>query len=71
LIDKELFIPDMAGVRPKLAGPNDPVRDFIITDESKNGMPGLIYLIGIESPGLTSSPAIARMVGEMVRERLW
>jgi L-2-hydroxyglutarate oxidase LhgO len=69
-LDKDAFVPDMAGVRPKLSGLNDPVRDFIITDESKNGMPGLIDCIGIESPGLTSSPAIARMVAAMVMERL-
>lgn len=69
-LDKDAFVPDMAGIRPKLSGPSDPVRDFIITDESKNGMPGLINCIGIESPGLTSSPAIARMVAAMVGERL-
>ena len=69
-LDKKAFTPDMAGVRPKLSGPKDPVRDFIITDESKNGMPGLINCIGIESPGLTSSPAIARMVVAIVEDHL-
>jgi L-2-hydroxyglutarate oxidase LhgO len=68
-LDKDFFVPDMAGVWPKLSGPNDPVRDFIITDESKNGLPGFINCIGIESPGLTSAPAIARMVALMVEER--
>jgi L-2-hydroxyglutarate oxidase LhgO len=69
-LDRNLFTPDMSGVRPKLSGPSDPVHDFIITDESKNGMPGLINCIGLESPGLTSSPAIARMVTAMAVECL-
>jgi L-2-hydroxyglutarate oxidase LhgO len=69
-LEKDSFVPDMSGVRPKLSGPDDPVRDFIITDELKNGLPGFINCIGIESPGLTSSPAIAKMVAAMVEERL-
>jgi L-2-hydroxyglutarate oxidase LhgO len=69
-LDKDAFAPDMAGVRPKLSGPGEKVRDFVITDESSNGLPGLIDLIGIESPGLTASPAIARMVVDMALARL-
>ncbi len=69
-LDKEAFAADMAGIRPKLSGPGEAARDFIIADEAKNGLPGLIDCIGIESPGLTSAPAIARMVAEMVVERL-
>jgi L-2-hydroxyglutarate oxidase LhgO len=69
-LDKDAFVPDMAGVRPKLSGPDDPVRDFIISDEADNGMNNLIDCIGIESPGLTSSPAIAKMVAAMAVERL-
>ena len=65
-LDREAFIPDMAGVRPKLQGPGEQTKDFIIKDESKNGLSGLINLIGIESPGLTASPAIAGMVADMV-----
>ena len=56
----------MAGVRPKLSGQNEKVRDFVIKDETENGMQGLINLIGIESPGLTASPAIAKMVADIV-----
>ena len=69
-LDKEAFIPDMAGVRPKLSGPGDKARDFVIVDEDDKGLPGFINLIGIESPGLTSSPAIARMVANMVKKHL-
>jgi L-2-hydroxyglutarate oxidase LhgO len=69
-LDRNLFMPDMAGVRPKLSGPGEGVRDFVIVDEEKNGLPGFIDLIGIESPGLTASPAIARMVADMALKRL-
>jgi L-2-hydroxyglutarate oxidase LhgO len=54
--------PDQAGIRPKLQLPGDVVRDFIITEESSNGYPGFINLIGIESPGLTSCLAIGKYV---------
>jgi L-2-hydroxyglutarate oxidase LhgO len=59
--DEELE-PDIAGVRPKLQGPGDPARDFVIVDEASRGLPGLVNLVGIDSPGLTSAPAIARYV---------
>ena len=67
-IKKENLHPDMSGIRAKLQAPGDPVRDFVITHEEDKGYPGLINLIGIESPGLTSSPAIAEMVGRIVEE---
>lgn len=62
--------PDMSGIRAKLQGPGQPARDFVIRHEEDRGLPGLINLIGIESPGLTSSPAIAEMVAAMVEELL-
>ena len=43
-----------------------PVKDFIVHEEGDRGLPGLINLIGIDSPGLTASLALARMVGLMV-----
>lgn len=58
--------PEMAGVRPKLQGPGEKQKDFIIRHEADRGLPGLINLIGIESPGLIASPAIAKMVRELV-----
>ncbi len=58
----EWLTPDQAGIRPKLAGPGHAFRDFAIEEESANGMPGFVNLIGIESPGLTASPAIAERV---------
>lgn len=62
--------PEFAGMRPKLQGPNEAFRDFIISHEEKAGFPGLINLIGIESPGLTAAPAIARYVRGIVDEFL-
>ena len=69
-IKKEDLHPDMSGIRAKLQGPGDPVRDFVITHEEDRGYPGLINLVGIESPGLTSAPTIAEMVGNWVDELL-
>jgi len=58
--------PDISGIRPKLQGPGEDFRDFVIADESPRGHPGLVNLIGIDSPGLTSSPAIAEHVARMI-----
>jgi L-2-hydroxyglutarate oxidase LhgO len=69
-IELEDLDPEFAGIRPKLQGPGEAFQDFVIAHEEKNGFPGLINLIGIESPGLTASPAIARYVGRMVKELL-
>lgn len=63
--DEELS-PDIAGIRPKLQASGGPARDFIIREESDRGLPGLVNLIGIESPGLTASLAIAEHVEEMI-----
>ena len=56
----------MSGLRPKLAAPGEPFRDFVIAEESERGAPGLISLVGIESPGLTAAGAIAERVASMV-----
>lgn len=58
--------PDLAGIRPKLQKEGEPARDFVIQEESARGLPGFVNLIGIESPGLTASPAIARIVAGML-----
>ncbi|HQZ18735.1 MAG TPA: NAD(P)/FAD-dependent oxidoreductase [Vicinamibacteria bacterium] len=65
-LTEEDLSPDISGIRPKVQAPGEPARDFIIRDESDRGYPGLINLIGIESPGLTSCLAIARHVDGMV-----
>jgi L-2-hydroxyglutarate oxidase LhgO len=62
----EWLAPDFAGVRPKLAGPGQGVRDFVVSEESARGLPGLVNLVGIESPGLTAAPALAERVVEIL-----
>jgi len=54
--------PGYAGIRPKTAGPKDPAPDFQIQGPRTHGVPGLVHLFGIESPGLTASLALAGMV---------
>lgn len=63
------FIHSFAGIRPKLVDPfgNEKFRDFII--EESPVCANWINLIGIESPGLTGSPAIAKYVLELVRRK--
>lgn len=58
--------PDTAGIRPKLSGPGEAARDFYIAHEADRGARGFVNLAGIESPGLTASPAIARRVAELL-----
>ncbi len=66
-VEDEDLSPDMSGIRPKTQAKGDPVKDFIIRHEEDRGLPGLINLIGIESPGLTASPAIARYVRRLMQ----
>jgi L-2-hydroxyglutarate oxidase LhgO len=54
--------PDMAGVRPRLAAPGEPNRDFVLEADG-----AWIHLVGIESPGLTAAPAIAEQVTALLR----
>jgi L-2-hydroxyglutarate oxidase LhgO len=59
--------PGYAGIRPKTAGPGEPAPDFEIQGPRRHGVPGLVHLFGIESPGLTSSLALADLVLEELR----
>jgi len=61
-VEPEDLVPEMAGIRPKLQGPGDDFRDFVIRQEE----PGFVNLVGIDSPGLTAAPAIAEMVAGML-----
>ena len=61
-LKKEHISPEMSGIRPKLQGPGDTFRDFVISEDH----PGFVNLVGIESPGLTAAPAIARHIGTLV-----
>jgi L-2-hydroxyglutarate oxidase LhgO len=55
-----------AGIRPKISGPGSPAADFKIEGPGTHGVPGLVNLFGIESPGLTSSLAIAARVSALL-----
>jgi len=57
---------DYSGIRPKLAGPGQPSRDFLIEGEAAHGVKGVVNLFGIESPGLTSCLAIAGHVADLL-----
>lgn len=62
----DTLVPDYTGIRPKIHGPDEPHSDFRIDGPDVHGIPGLVAMFGIESPGLTSSLA----VGEKAAERL-
>ena len=51
--------PGYAGIRPKINGPRDPAADFVVQGPAEHGVPGLVNLYGIESPGLTASLPLA------------
>ncbi len=57
--------PDYAGIRPKIRLNGDVYNDFMIQTQAQHGVPGLVNLFGIESPGLTASLAIAQQVGKL------
>jgi L-2-hydroxyglutarate oxidase LhgO len=61
---------DSSGIRPKLQGPKDGFRDFIIRHEADRGFFGLINLVGIESPGLTAAAAIGEYVADIVENEV-
>jgi L-2-hydroxyglutarate oxidase LhgO len=58
--------PGYTGIRPKSHGPSEPAPDFLIQGRNAHGIPGLVNLYGIESPGLTSSLAIADYVAALL-----
>jgi L-2-hydroxyglutarate oxidase LhgO len=58
--------PGYAGIRSKISGEGDPAADFVVQGPRAHGVPGLVNLFGIESPGLTASLALADVVlGEL------
>lgn len=66
-LDVDRLSPDYTGIRPKLVGPGMAAADFRIDGADVHGVPGLVNLFGIESPGLTASLAIAHHVEKLVR----
>lgn len=68
-LPREALVPAFAGLRPKLNGPGEAAADFRIDTEADHGIPHLVQLFGIESPGLTASLALAETVGDVVLGR--
>jgi L-2-hydroxyglutarate oxidase LhgO len=61
------LVPAYTGVRPKLSGPGEPAADFLVQGRADHGLPGLVQMLGIESPGLTSCLALGEYVAGLVR----
>ena len=61
--------PSYAGIRPKIVGPGASAADFVIQGPEVHGVPGVVNLFGIESPGLTSSLAIGDYVAASLEDR--
>jgi len=57
-----------AGIRPKISGPGQAAADFCVQGPEEHGVPGLVNLFGIESPGLTSALALAEMVSALLKD---
>ena len=66
-LEPERLAPGYTGIRPKLVGPGEPPADFRIEAETDHGVPGLVNLLGIESPGLTACLAIGDYVSRLTR----
>ena len=65
-LPNDALAPDYAGIRPKLTGRGQPAADFVIDGPRDHGLPGLIHLFGIESPGITASLSIAEEVADQL-----
>jgi L-2-hydroxyglutarate oxidase LhgO len=66
-ITDEDLTPDMSGIRPKLQRKGEPERDWVIVHEKDRGLERFINLVGMESPALTASAAIARYVDGLMQ----
>lgn len=65
-LDESRLHPSYTGIRPKIVGPGEPAADFRIDGPARHGVRGFVNLLGIESPGLTASLAIAERVAAIV-----
>lgn len=67
-LDEARLQPAYTGIRPKLSAPGEPAHDFVVQGTDAHGLPGLVNLFGIESPGLTAALAIGDFVAAMLRD---
>lgn len=65
-LDADMLQPGYSGIRPKVSGPDDSTKDFVIQWIGKHGVNGLVNLFGIESPGITASLAIAEAIASKI-----
>ena len=65
-LDASRLHPAYAGIRPKISGPGEATRDFYISGPDDHGLPGVVNLFGIESPGLTASLALGETIAAMI-----
>ena len=66
-IPDDCLLPAYSGIRPKVQSPTDGMADFVIMDEGRHGVPGLVNLFGMESPGLTASLKIGSFVTDALK----
>ena len=67
-LEADKLTPAYAGVRPKISGPGDQPGDFVIAGPKESGVPGLVQLFGIESPGLTASLSIGSSIAQLIKQ---
>jgi L-2-hydroxyglutarate oxidase LhgO len=66
-LDSGRLQPGYTGIRPKISGPKEPAADFVVQGPAEHGIPGLVNLFGIESPGLTAALPLAEQVARLVQ----
>ncbi len=64
----DALMPGYTGIRPKIVGPGEPAADFLILGPADHGAPGLVHLLGMESPGLTACLALAQHVHSLLQQ---
>jgi L-2-hydroxyglutarate oxidase LhgO len=69
-LEPERLAPGYAGIRPRCWGPGEPQGDWVIVGPRDHGIPGLVHLLGIDTPGLTASLAIAEHVLQLLDDTI-
>lgn len=65
-IEADRLSASYAGIRPRTSGPGEPVEDWCIQSEGEHGIPNLVHLFAVETPGLTSCLATAQFVAQKI-----
>ena len=68
-LSDDVLVPDYAGIRPKITAPSETAADFRIDGPDVHGVPGVVHMFGIESPGLTASMALADIIADQLSDR--